>query len=77
MNAHCHGLLCRAILRLYPEFMISSTLAKALAAEADVEMHLEAPGPFPDYNGPLLEGAARFPDMIATRGRRLSSFSGT
>lgn len=69
MNAHCHAALNRAILRLLPEFSPESRLALVLEAQAEQKIFLDAVGPFPDFYGALIEGGARFPDMIATRGR--------
>lgn len=59
----------RAIVELLPEFAAHSGLARVLAAQAEQKVWLDAVGPFPDFIGPLIEGAARFPDMVATRGR--------
>lgn len=69
MNAHCHARMNRAIVDLLPVFSPGSGLARVLQAQAGQRILLEAVGPFPDFIGPLVEGAARFPDMIATRGR--------
>ena len=68
MNAHCHGRMNRAIVELLPEFSPGSGLARMLAAQAEQRIYLDAVGPFPDFIGPLIEAAARFPDMVATRG---------
>lgn len=64
----------RAIVDLLPEFASGAGLARVLQAQAEQKIFLDATGPFPDFVGPLVDGAARFPDMIATRGRKREAY---